>query len=252
MASRIKFTLAILFLPLCVSAQKDAGGHDTCYAKAGEAAQPACLEQKGIEIIALAKAVTGGGAWDKIEIWHETGHSVTPAGRVSQYEHWGDFRSLKLRNISRNTKLTGMVYDGSKAYSCTDPRCEVPMEMDSRGIREGSYVASFGFFFRRRFPAMFFYQGTASGDGTMNDVVKVTPEGMDALDIWVSQRTHLITRIVYAEGQFHDDLSDYRKVGPLTVPFVTNGNLAKVYVDTLNFEPAGVVDFSLQALGHRP
>ena len=202
-----------------------------------------CSSRDGTDIIALAKTATGGQAWDRIEVWHETG-TVSSGGAVSRYEHWTDLRSLATRNGVTSSPAY-MMFDGRAAYRCMNTECNPTTEAESAAIRSGEYVAGFGFFFPDRFPAEVHSGGTRHEHGSQFDVVEVSPVGLDSIELWVDHNTHYILRIVYGRGQFHTDFSDYRRVtGGVTVPFVGIDAQSLVKTETVRFEHAGVVSFS--------
>jgi hypothetical protein len=198
---------------------------------------------RGTDIIALAKTATGGEAWDRIEIWHETG-TVSSEGAVSRYEHWTDLRSLATRNVAASAPAY-MMFDGRAAYQCMNTECNPMTEAESAAIKSGEYVAGFGFFFPDRFPAEVHSGGTRHEHGSQFDVVEVSPVGLDPIELWVDRNTHYIVRIVYGLGQFHTDFSDYRRVtGGVTVPFVGVDGQNEVKTETVRFQHAGVISFS--------
>jgi hypothetical protein len=205
-------------------------------------------DHKGAEIIAAAKSATGGSAWDAIHIWHETGHALLSSGEASRYEHWADLPSLKTRNASvQGSELHYSIFDGEAAYESTSGNFEPRSALDVKTMRGGAYIACFGFFFPNRFPASFRFDGTRTDHGVPYDVVTVAPRGLDSIDVWVDQKSHRLFRVVYAGGQFHTDLSDYRTVGAITVPFLSIDNDATIQTDSIAFEPAGSTSFSLAA-----
>jgi hypothetical protein len=207
---------------------------------------PAESDQKGAEIVAAAKTATGGNAWDAIHIWHETGHALLPSGEATQYEHWADLQSLKTRN--RNVRKSGLhfsIFDGQAAYQSTNSNFEPRSELDANMMRGGAYIACFGFFFPNRFPASFRFDGTRIDHGIPYDVVKVSPAGLDAMDLWVDQQSHRIFRVADAQGRFRVDFSDYRAVGTVTLPFMSMSDGDTVETDSIVFEPAGSTSFSL-------
>src|SRR5215469_146030 len=88
-------------------------------------------DRKGAEIIAAAKMATGGNAWDAIQIWHETGHTVSPSGKATRYEHWADLRSLKTRNASvQESEVHYSIFDGQAAYESSNPNFDPRSELD--------------------------------------------------------------------------------------------------------------------------
>jgi hypothetical protein len=142
-------------------------------------------DQKGIEIIAAAKMATGGTAWDGIHIWHETGQALLPSGEASRYEHWADLPSLKTRNESvQDSVRQYSIFDGQAAYESTNQNFEPRNKLDSKMMRFGACVACFCFFFPKRFQASFRFDGTRTDHGVPYDVVRVTPTGLDSIDVW--------------------------------------------------------------------
>jgi hypothetical protein len=78
-------------------------------------------------------------------------------------------------------------------------------------------------------------------------VVEVKPWSGAARQLWFDRATHLLARMVEADGPTYE-LSDYRKVGPVRVPFriALVGDPARTrQVDTLTFVPADREMFSL-------
>ena len=195
-------------------------------------------------IIDRAKAATGGKAWDEITIWHEVGEATSATGQKSRYEHWQDFHSLATRNIGGG-EMDHMIFDGHEAYGCPNPACQPPRPLDATSLKGGAYQVAYGFFFPDRFPASFQYQGSRVDHGVHYDVVKVSPTNLDPFEIWIDPTTHLIYRFADASGRFQTDFSDYRRVGGVTVPFTEVSSGAKVHTESITFEPAGTVSFSL-------
>ncbi len=203
-------------------------------------------DQKGAGIIAAAKTATGGNAWDAIHIYHDTGRLLLRSGEAGQYEFWTDLQSLKTRN--RSVGKFGphfTIFDGQAAYQSTNPNFEPRRELDVKTMRAGAYLGCFGFFFPNRFEAEFRFDGTRTDHGVSYDVVRVYPKGMDSIDVWVDRRSHRIFRLVH--GQNHTDLSDYRQVGTVTVPFIAGDDDYTLQADSIVFEPAGSTSFSLAA-----
>jgi hypothetical protein len=120
-------------------------------------------DQQAREIIARAKAATGGKAWDRIAIWHEVGEVTSATGEKSRYEHWQDFGSLALRNIGGG--MDHMVFDGHDAYGCPNPACDPRRALDATSIRDGAYQTAFGFSFLIAFPLLFSTRAPASTMG---------------------------------------------------------------------------------------
>lgn len=210
---------------------------------------PACNDQResqtrGLELVVQSKTATGGKAWDEIAIWHEQGEVVSPSGPPVPYEHWGDLRNLR----ARNTQAGGtsyMIFDGVAAYACPNPECTPPRPIDVPAMMAGQYRVSFGFFFPDRFPAIFEYEGSKDEKGVTFEVVRVSPSGLDPVDVWINRDTHRVERVVYADGRNVTHLSDYRKVGSVEIPFAATENGVTVRARAVAFEPAAAVAFSL-------
>ena len=190
---------------------------------------------KGALVIAQAKAATGGEAWDRIRFWYERGRASPSSGESVEYEHWGDLHTLSVRNS--NSRSGYMVFDGTMGYVCADADCTSRTPLDGRGMRTGAYLASFGFFFSDRFPASFEYRGTQTDSGTEYEVVRVAPTGMDVVEIWVDSGTQRVARLVQQPAAERTDLSDYRRVGDVLVPFGSRVADLTVQVSTVRFDP---------------
>jgi hypothetical protein len=144
-----------------------------------------------------------------------------------------------------------MIFDGRVAYKCYTVTCDSATRLDSVELRSAAYLNSFGFFFPTRFPASFHYKGTRVDGGVLYDIVEVFPTGLPAADIWIDHHSHVISRTVYADGRFRADLTDYRKVSGVMVPFTEVSEGVTVKSEAVKFEAAGAVSFSLPT-GHQP
>lgn len=201
-------------------------------------------QAKGAAIVAAAKAATGGSAWDEIEIWHERGE-FHPAGQQQsmRFEHWGDLRTLKARNMN-SAHARYMLFDGRSVYFCTNPECDPAEMMDGKIVRSGEYRVAYGFYFPERFPATFEYdRSQTEGDRTF-DIVKVSPVDLEPLELWIDRATHRIARTIYQGGSTRADYSSYRKVGSVVVPFVIEENGSIVRTESVTFEPGDSVRFT--------
>jgi hypothetical protein len=87
--------------------------------------------------------------------------------------------------------------------------------------------------------------------GVIYDIVEVSPIGRAAADIWINHHSHLVSRTVYADGRFRTDLTDYRKVSGVMVPFTEVSDGVTMKSETVEFEATGEVSFSLPT-GYQP
>jgi hypothetical protein len=63
------------------------------------------------------------------------------------------------------------------------------------------------------------------------------------VEIWISRDSHLVLRLLNADGR--TDLSDYRKVNGIMIPFVEVIDGVTIKTETVKFEPADAANFSL-------
>jgi prepilin-type processing-associated H-X9-DG protein len=200
---------------------------------------------RAAEVMAQARAVAGGNAWNRIRFLHERGQIIAASGETSEYEHWGDLHTLSVRN-NHPGRSNFMVFDGHAAYACGDAQCVSRTLLDPQSVRIGAYLASYGYFFPDRFAASYEHRGTREDSGASFDIVEVVPDGIGPIELWVDQSTHHISRLVYAKGQMRTDLSDYRRVGPLLVPFIArdSGMTIKTLAVRLDPEDANEIAFA--------
>jgi hypothetical protein len=122
-------------------------------------------------------------------------------------------------------------------------------DVESTAVKEAAYVVSFGFFFPNRFPASVRFQETRVLHNVQVDVVEVSPAGLNPMELWVDRNSHsILNNLRY--GQVRADFSDFRKLGAVTVPFVTTdtSDQSVVRTETLRFERTGAIDFSPRSL----
>lgn len=197
----------------------------------------------GAAIVALSKAATGGPEWDRIVVWHETGTGYARGNQTVHYQHWEEFRSLATRNAG-DFPGRYMVFDGQVAYACMNAGCTHLGDRDAAVLRNGAYANAYGFFFPQRFPVSFRFEGTRLLRGSRVDVVEVSPAGLNPIQLWIDEKSHFIMRIAYEDGEPDIELSDYRKVGGVTVPFVATDGTSTFRTETVSFEQDGAVSFS--------
>jgi hypothetical protein len=94
-------------------------------------------DEPGLQIVSMAKAATGGAAWDRLQIMHDAGQVILGSGQVLRYEHWVDLRTLSTRASSG----TGyMISDGRVAYKCPTATCDSPAKLDSAEVIGAAYL----------------------------------------------------------------------------------------------------------------
>ncbi|OHB29177.1 MAG: hypothetical protein A2790_17155 [Phenylobacterium sp. RIFCSPHIGHO2_01_FULL_69_31] len=221
-------------------------------AMAGGVAQ-AQYAPEAVRVMERARAATGGAAWARVAGVHEVG---TEEG--FRHERWADPLRFGLRtDVAGPAGRVVRGYNGAGAWSLHPAGANVSGEPapDLRAARTDAYVAGYGYYFRSRFDARASYVGQRRADGRAFEVVKVHPNGGAARELWFDRKTGLLGRIVEAEGAkpLTVEVSDYRKVGALSVPFrfvTMGGGLAKPrtrVLETVQFAPVDRALFSLPA-----
>ncbi|HEX7884645.1 MAG TPA: hypothetical protein VF474_01595, partial [Phenylobacterium sp.] len=95
--------------------------------------------------------------------------------------------------------------------------------------------------------------GVRRSEGRRFDVVKVQPNGGAPRELWFDRRTGLLGRMADRSGPQPTtvELGDYRRVGPMMVPFritTVGGGLARPaerVLQAVEFKPADRAIFSL-------
>jgi hypothetical protein len=165
-----------------------------------------------------AKLATGGAAWDKVQGSYEEGlHGKTP------YKTWLDFRSYGMRlEVGRGADVRVRGYDGTTAWQSGSRGTGSTRDAAALGAaRTTAWLSSNGFFFRDRFPADFVKLAPVQADGKAFAVIQATPAGGHALELWIDESSHLITRVVDRSGPSPVTVtaSDYRPVGQVRIAF---------------------------------
>jgi predicted aspartyl protease len=176
-------------------------------------------------LIAAARTASGGPAWDRITTWHEHG-KVTSGGLSGTYETWIDLptgRGANSFNLGPATGAQG--YDGHVSWT-TDSSGQVRIETSAESMaaaRQNAYLAAWGIFFPKRFPATIAPAAPHTEAGITYDAIRVTPAGAEPLEIWFDPKTHLVAREVQLTGSQPQTmiLSQYAATNGITVPFQT-------------------------------
>lgn len=172
------------------------------------------------EVLRRAQAASGGAAaWNAFRGLHETG---TEDG-VS-YERWldglryGDRLTLKAPGGERRYG-----YNGSGAWwrpvgSGTWRGSEIEL---LRRARSEAFFGGYAYYFQGRFDLRSGFVGERQSGGQAYTVIWVHPSGGEPRDLWFDRKTGLLARMVDRTGDRPRtvELSDYRKVGKLLLPF---------------------------------
>ncbi len=196
-------------------------------------------------VLNQARSVSGGMGWNTIRGIHESGRRdgvrderwydpVRYGYRVETYEPAGK------RVRAFNGAAEWQILPTGQPTGADDP-------MTVARSRSESFFASFGYFFPSRYDIRTAYVGVRQFGGKAYEVIVVRPAGGLARELWFDRRTNLLSRIINRSGPTPTttEVSDYRRVGPLLVPFkyVTDG--VERTVEALDFRTADRDAFSL-------
>lgn len=174
------------------------------------------------ELLAAAKAASGGSAWDGVTHLHLQG-TLSTSGLEGTFESWEDLlggRSVTRADLGVVKVANG--FDGTTPWS-QDPSGDVTEQGSEEGLREArnqAFLTAKGMWYPDRWGAEVTSGGRREADGLVYDVLEVLPEGGRRLELWLDAETRLPARTVEVEAQpvTTTFLSDYRTVGGLVLP----------------------------------
>ena len=183
------------------------------------------------EVLAQAKAASGGAAWDAVRTLHAKVR-VETGGLTGSAESWDDVRTGRHVDSFQIGPYNGTEgYDGERRWS-RDSTGDVTLS-DSGDAREGAaneaYRRSLSYWYPDRRQAAIADEGERrEGERTFR-VLRITPEGGRPYEMWLDAATSLLDRTVEkGAAETRTTLfSDYRDVQGLKLPFralSTNGD----------------------------
>lgn len=176
-------------------------------------------------LFALERAAVGGAAWDSIAEIIESG-AYDGQGFKGPYASYVDARtghSKAVLTLAGTTQAQG--YDARGAWSQQETLVQ-PVE-DAAAVataRTNAYVARNGWWHPQTDAAAFTALGVQSAGGVQFDVVRVVPQGGNAIDVWIDANTHRIAKTVQKDAAnvtTTTSYSDYRRVDGVLYPFAT-------------------------------
>lgn len=175
------------------------------------------------DILQQAKEASGGKAWDSLRSQHST-VTVQAAGLTGTAERWSDTTSGRSRlNFSIGPLKGSGGFDGENAW--TQDEAGVSRAQTDATTRELAINAAFrdrlAFWYPDRGTALVSYKERASADGADFDVIRITPEGGRAFELWINVETKLIERLVEREAQAMrtEIYMDLRDVQGVKIPY---------------------------------
>jgi hypothetical protein len=170
-------------------------------------------------VLGRAFAATGGKGWYVLRGWHETGRRDGVA-----YETWID--PLRYGSRIETHEADGLHINGFNGQAAwqVGPGGAITAVNDHAALsraRTEAFFAANCYFFRGRFDARGDYVGTRNLGGHSFEVVRVQPWGGEPRELWFDQKSGLLARVVDRTGRRPAAVrvSDYRKVGPVLIPF---------------------------------
>lgn len=185
-------------------------------------ASPAAAQGYSSEVervLARAFEATGGRGWHQLRGWREAGRR----GGLP-YETWIDPLRYGLRTELREAgglRLQG--FNGQAEWQIS-PAGAITAVNDratlARSRTEAFFVAHL-YYFPGRFDARGEHLGVRRLGERAYDVVRIQPVGGEPRELWFDQGSRLLARIVDRTGRRAAAVrvSDYRKAGPVSVPF---------------------------------
>lgn len=166
-----------------------------------------------------ARAATGGRGWNALRGLHETG---VEEGR--RYQRWADPLRYGLRRETETPEgrlVQG--YNGVAEWRILPNGAQtgsVERSVVAR-LRSDAFFGAWAFYFPSRFDLRSTHLGVRKDRGRDFDVVRVQPAGGQPRELWFDRKTGLLSLMVIedAAGRTTVEASDYRKVGPVKLPF---------------------------------
>jgi len=182
-------------------------------------------------LLAKAREAAGGEAWSRVRTLRAT-MAFETGGLRGRVDSWTDLVRGRYADRYELGPATGAEgFDGKTGWE-QDASGQVRTR-DSADERESAaneaYRRSRAFWFPERWKAVIESRGNATEGGRAFHVLRITPEGGRAFDLWIDASTYLIDRHVEkgATETRTDTFSDYRDVAGLRLPFAyrsTNGD----------------------------
>lgn len=187
------------------------------------------------QVLARAKAATGGAAWDGLKSSHMRA-AIKTSGLEGTVDSWEDMISghgLSKYTLGPYSGADG--FDGETHWS-QDPSGQVRREEGGDEVLGGmneAYRRCLGYWFPERWPAEMTYEGRKEEEGRPFDVVSITPKGGRPFQVWVDVESGLVDHMVEKAAVETQTtyVSDYREVGGVKLPFKIRGTNGETQYD---------------------
>ncbi len=201
-----------------------------------------------VTVLEQVRVATGGAAWSAVQRLHMRSRLMAGgrAGTQERFEDVATGRFVRAAHLPGNDVARG--FDGVSTWTTgCDGVAYVLGDADARlaAVDDGYRVAR-GWWRPDDFPATLADAGVAREGARAFDRVRITPEGGRPFVLWIDHQTHLVDRIVeqQAEALAITRFADYRRVGPLLLPFAIrtgDGDASSddvESVDAIDLDPA--------------
>jgi hypothetical protein len=185
----------------------------------------ALADAKADAVLASARKASGGAAWDALtSLGVEAEADSNAMGKFNYRIKVAIATSPReVAHIQAGNMTAAWGWDGEHGWDM-DPSGAVQTMQKPSDIAErrtAVYGDAYGYFFLDRIKAERSYVGRRQYEGKSFDVVRITPEGGAAIELWVNAKTHWVERQVGTSGDpvQTQTFADFRQVGGVTVPF---------------------------------
>ncbi|MGH8128053.1 MAG: aspartyl protease family protein [Gammaproteobacteria bacterium] len=189
------------------------------------------------QILAQAKAASGGEAWNAIhsmrmEATVETGGL---SGKAIGLDDLLTGRSVM--HITLGPLKIAQGFDGKNGWSKAPGGTVAPDDSPAAKKRDatGAYQTAMAYWFPKRWSGKVESLGTRKDGGTTFQVLRITPHDGFPFDVWINAKTHLVARSVDSSGvePVTTYSSDYRTVDGVKMPFHIRESNGKKQYDTV-------------------
>jgi len=189
------------------------------------------------EILARAKAASGGGAWDAVAAVRIQAriHTGGLDGVVETLQDARSGRYVSRYELGPARGADG--FDGSQPWSQDDSgQVRVEEGGDAReGAADEAYRTALAYWYPDRWPATVEAAPDRDEGGRSFHVLRITPKGGRPFELWIDAATFLVDRTVEKTALETRTVfvSDYREVNGLKVPFASKQSNGEAKYDQL-------------------
>ncbi|HET9818644.1 MAG TPA: PDZ domain-containing protein [Rhodanobacteraceae bacterium] len=182
------------------------------------------------QLLAKAKAASGGAAWNRIHSLRSKG-TIKGSGLAGTYTGLEDLSTGRsVAHIKLGPIALAQGFDGKQGWA-KRPGGEVAPDNSPDAKQSDvneAYRTARAWWFPQRWPGKLESLGTRSDDDKTFQVLRITPRGGRPFELWINAKTHLVERSVERSSDLPQTtyFSDFRTVHGVKMPFrqrVSNG-----------------------------